>query len=80
MPEKRLQNRQAGADQARIDLGDTPDENICGYPSAVVGRVVAYSPAEADDGDGPITKKKAKVSQSGAGSWGNGSGRTQSRP
>lgn len=63
LSEEGLQDRDAGADETRVDLDDAPEERLGRDPGTVDGGEVTHRIGETDDGDGPVSKRKRKSTE-----------------
>ena len=63
LPEEWLQDRDASADETRVDLDDAPEESLGGDPRTVCSGEVSHRVGETDDGDDPIPNNEKYKNQ-----------------
>ena len=62
-PEEWLQDRDASADETRVDLDDAPEESLSRDPRTVCSGKVSHRVRETDDGDDPVSNNEKNKCQ-----------------
>ena len=57
LPEEWLQDRDASADETRVDLDDAPEESLGRDPRKICSGEASHQVGETDDGDDPVSNK-----------------------
>lgn len=63
LPEEWLQDRDASADETRVDLDDAPEESLGLDPRNIYSGDRSHQEGETDDGDDPVSKNEKYKNQ-----------------